>query len=137
MHFLVHFITGCLLQVERKRARNRVAASKCRLRKLERIAVLDHQASQLRAENDELAALADKLKAQIYSLKQELRWHVNNGCKVPAGAKGQAVIPDSTTNGGGSDKKCLPGQQATGLVPEVDKRCLQQGQQTALEVMYV
>jgi len=34
-----------LMKIERKRARNRVAASKCRLRKLERIAVLDNQVS--------------------------------------------------------------------------------------------
>jgi hypothetical protein len=68
--------------VERKRARNRVAASKCRLRKLERIAVLDDQAKQLRAENEELAAVADKLRAQVYSLKQELSWHINNGCQL-------------------------------------------------------
>ena len=49
-------------QVERKRARNRVAASKCRLRKLERISVLDAQAQTLKADNERLAALADKLR---------------------------------------------------------------------------
>merc|ERR1712079_867145 len=53
--------------VERKRARNRIAASKCRMRK---------------AENDDLAALAGKLKEQVYQLQQELQWHVNNGCQV-------------------------------------------------------
>jgi hypothetical protein len=71
-----------MLKVERKRARNRVAATKCRMRKLERIAVLDDQASHLRSDNDQLAKLADKLRTQVYSLKQELRWHVNNGCKI-------------------------------------------------------
>ncbi len=74
-----------------------MAASKCRLRKLERIAVLDNQAAQLRAENEELSGLAAKLKAQVYSLKQELRWHVNNGCKVFGGSKAQSASPDSTT----------------------------------------
>ena len=69
-------------QVERKRARNRVAASKCRMRKLERIAVLDGQANELRSENEQLAKLADKLRSQVYSLKQELRWHINNGCRI-------------------------------------------------------
>ena len=49
-------------QVERKRARNRVAASKCRLRKLERISVLDAQAQNLKSDNERLAALADKLR---------------------------------------------------------------------------
>lgn len=70
------------MQVERKRARNRVAASKCRMRKLERIAVLDQQANQLRSENEQLAKLADKLRSQMYTLKQELRWHINNGCRI-------------------------------------------------------
>lgn len=71
-----------LMKVERKRARNRVAASKCRMRKLERIAVLDQQANHLRAENEQLAKLADKLRSQVYSLKQELVWHINNGCRI-------------------------------------------------------
>ena len=69
-------------QVERKRARNRVAASKCRMRKLEKIAVLDQQANQLRSENENLAKLAEKLRSQVYGLKQELRWHLNNGCRI-------------------------------------------------------
>ena len=56
--------------MERKRARNRLAASKCRMRKIERITVLDHQANQLRADNDELRNVAEKLKAEVYSLKQ-------------------------------------------------------------------
>ena len=33
----------------------------------------------LKAENDELAGLAKKLKEQNYKLQQELRWHINNG----------------------------------------------------------
>ena len=90
--------------MERKRARNRVAASKCRMRKLERIAVLDDQAKQLRAENEELIAFSERLKAQLYKLKQELRWHLNNGCKIGgSNLNGDQVnnkaisSPDSTT----------------------------------------
>ena len=52
------------------------------MRKLERIAVLDQQANQLRSENEQLVKLADKLRSQVYSLKQELRWHINNGCRI-------------------------------------------------------
>ena len=52
------------------------------MRKLERIAVLDTQANQLRSENEQLVKLADKLRSQVYSLKQELRWHINNGCRL-------------------------------------------------------
>ena len=70
------------LQVERKRARNRVAASKCRMRKLEKIASLDQQASTLRQENEELVQLGMKLREQVYKLQQELQWHVNNGCQL-------------------------------------------------------
>ena len=39
------------MKAERKRARNRVAASKCRMRKMEKIATLDHQASILKKVN--------------------------------------------------------------------------------------
>ena len=50
-----------------------------RMRKIEKIQTLDQQTSQLKAENDELAGLAKKLKEQNYKLQQELRWHINNG----------------------------------------------------------
>ena len=49
------------------------------MRKIEKIQTLDQQTSQLKAENDELAGLAKKLKDQNYKLQQELRWHINNG----------------------------------------------------------
>ena len=68
--------------MERKRARNRVAASKCRMRKLEKIATLDHEAGKLRQENEELVGLTLKLKEEVYRLQQELQWHVNNGCQM-------------------------------------------------------
>ena len=52
-------------QVERKRARNRVAATKCRLRKLERISVLDNEASKLRVENELLSKTTENLKQKV------------------------------------------------------------------------
>ena len=60
--------------MERKRARNRVAASKCRLRKLERISVLDAQAQNLKSDNERLAALADKLRyiILVYRVTQKV-----------------------------------------------------------------
>merc|ERR1719232_1428592 len=70
------------LKVERKRARNRVAASKCRMRKIEKIQTLDQQTSCLKAENEELAGIANKLREQVFKLQQELQWHVNNGCQL-------------------------------------------------------
>ena len=65
-YIIISYIIFKFFQVERKRARNRVAASKCRMRKLERIAVLDNQANALRNENDQLAKLAEKLRSQVY-----------------------------------------------------------------------
>ena len=94
-----------------------MAATKCRLRKLERISVLDNEASKLRVENELLSKTTENLKQkacniddswcalwglifilssyfffcdmniilcclQVSELKQELRWHINNGCKV-------------------------------------------------------
>ena len=69
-------------QVERKRARNRVAASKCRKKKLERISQLDERVAQLKGENADLAAVVKRLKESVCSLKQEVIEHVNNGCQI-------------------------------------------------------
>ena len=78
--------------------------------------MLDHQANQLRSDNEQLSNLSEKLRSQIYDLKQELRWHVNNGCKIMSNNNGSgsprtgisssssssssscvAISPDSTT----------------------------------------
>lgn len=83
------------LKVERKRARNRVAASKCRMRKIEKIQTLDQQTSCLKAENEELAGIANKLREQVYKLQQELQWHVNNGCQLSErGAKTAELLAE-------------------------------------------
>ena len=76
-----------MVQVERKRARNRVAASKCRMRKMEKIATLDQEASILRNHNDELTKLTEKLKQQVFKLQQDLHWHINNGCNINTATK--------------------------------------------------
>ncbi len=57
--------------------------------------MLDGQAQQLRAENAKLVELADKLKAEVCALKNELRWHVNNGCKVVDPNNGGVIGPGS------------------------------------------
>ena len=72
------------MQIERKRARNRAAATKCRLRKLERISVLDKEAAELRRANDALSLANQRLRGQLCKLRQDLRWHLNNGCSLPA-----------------------------------------------------
>lgn len=70
------------IKLERKRMRNRVAASKCRKRKLEKISLLDDKVSQLKGENSELAAVVKKLKAAVCELKQEVMEHMNHGCQI-------------------------------------------------------
>lgn len=70
------------IKLERKRQRNRVAASKCRKRKLERIARLEDRVKVLKGENTELASLASKLKQQVCSLKEQVLEHVQNGCQI-------------------------------------------------------
>ena len=70
------------LKLERKRQRNRVAASKCRKKKLERISQLDERVAQLKGENADLAAVVKRLKESVCSLKQEVIEHVNSGCQI-------------------------------------------------------
>lgn len=71
------------IKLERKRLRNRIAASKCRRRKLERISRLEDKVRSLKNENVELQAVVNKLRDQVCSLKQEVMEHVNSGCQIP------------------------------------------------------
>jgi len=70
------------IKLERKRLRNRLAASKCRKRKLERISQLDERVAQLKTENTDLAAVVKKMKSSVAVLKQEVMEHVNSGCEI-------------------------------------------------------
>merc|ERR1711952_487377 len=70
------------IKLERKRLRNRLAASKCRKRKLERISQLDERVAQLKTENSDLAAVVKKMKSSVAVLKQEVMEHVNSGCEI-------------------------------------------------------
>lgn len=69
------------IKLERKRQRNRVAASKCRRRKLERIARLEDKVKVLKNENSELATVLNRLLEQICQLKQTVVEHMHNGCE--------------------------------------------------------
>ncbi|XP_058717691.1 uncharacterized protein LOC131591227 [Poecile atricapillus] len=75
-----------LLQAERRRLRNRLAASRCRRRKLERIARLEQRVRGLRAQNAALAATAAGLRAQVRRLRGSVRDHAGSGCPLPPGA---------------------------------------------------
>ncbi|XP_067416580.1 transcription factor JunB [Emydura macquarii macquarii] len=70
------------IKVERKRLRNRLAATKCRKRKLERIARLEDKVKTLKTENAGLSSTASVLRDQVAQLKQKVMNHVNNGCQL-------------------------------------------------------
>ena len=71
------------IKLERKRLRNRIAASKCRKRKLERIGRLEDKVSNLKGENSDLQAVVNKLRDQVCALKKEVMEHVQSGCQIP------------------------------------------------------
>lgn len=70
------------IKAERKRMRNRVAASKCRKRKLERISRLEEKVKNLKSQNSDLASTANMLREQVAQLKQKVMNHVNSGCQL-------------------------------------------------------
>lgn len=70
------------IKLERKRLRNRVAASKCRRRKLERIARLEEKVSLFKSQNNSLLQTASQLQDQISRLKQSITEHRNAGCQI-------------------------------------------------------
>uniref|UniRef100_A0A023GJA5 Putative transcription factor ap-1 ixodes scapularis transcription factor ap-1 n=1 Tax=Amblyomma triste TaxID=251400 RepID=A0A023GJA5_AMBTT len=70
------------IKLERKRLRNRIAASKCRKRKLERISRLEQKVHELKTENTQLGAEVSALRDQVCRLKQEVMLHVKQGCQI-------------------------------------------------------
>lgn len=80
------------IKVERKRLRNRLAATKCRKRKLERIARLEDKVRELKNENNGLSGTAGMLREQVEQLKVRVREHARHGCQLLLGSKGQPVF---------------------------------------------
>lgn len=70
------------IKLARKRQRNRIAASKCRKRKLEKIAKLEEKVKLIRGENSELSSAITRLKEHVVSLRQDLMDHVKCGCVI-------------------------------------------------------
>lgn len=70
------------IKAERKKLRNRIAASKCRKRKLERISRLEDKVKTLKTQNTELASTASVLREQVAQLKQKVMSHVSSGCQL-------------------------------------------------------
>lgn len=77
------------IKLERKRQRNRVAASKCRKRKLERISKLEDRVKVLKGENVDLASIVKNLKDHVAQLKQQVMEHIAAGCTVPPNSTDQ------------------------------------------------
>lgn len=71
-----------VIKVERKRARNRIAARKCRTRKLERISRLEEKVNDLKNKNNDLLQHATSLNEQVVQLKQQIVDHMKTGCQI-------------------------------------------------------
>lgn len=78
------------IKAERKRLRNRVAATKCRRRKLERIARLEDRVKVLKTDNAGLSSTASLLREQVAQLKQKVLRHVSSGCQLMLTSKMEA-----------------------------------------------
>lgn len=70
------------MKLERKRLRNRIAASKCRKKKLERISQLEDQVNRLKTDNQEYEKLISRLRNEVSSLRQEASAHRQHGCLI-------------------------------------------------------
>uniref|UniRef100_W5LS43 Transcription factor JunB n=1 Tax=Astyanax mexicanus TaxID=7994 RepID=W5LS43_ASTMX len=70
------------MKAERKRLRNRLAATKCRKRKLERISRLEDKVKVLKTDNAGLSSAASLLREQVAQLKQKVMTHVSSGCQL-------------------------------------------------------
>ncbi|KAF7686413.1 junB proto-oncogene, AP-1 transcription factor subunit b [Silurus meridionalis] len=78
------------IKAERKRLRNRLAATKCRRRKLERIARLEDRVKVLKTDNAGLSTTASLLREQVAQLKQKVLRHVSSGCQLMLTSKMEA-----------------------------------------------
>lgn len=78
------------MKLERKRAKNRVAAQRCQTRKLERIARLEDKAEKLREQNSRLLQTVGDLRTHIAQLKTQITLHADKGCRL--------MLPDVTTS---------------------------------------
>lgn len=81
-------------RLERKRARNRLAATRCRNRKLERIDQLQNQADRLRAANAKLASEVKQLREIVSKLRQDVLLH--SDCQLAVTLPPRTSVFDSS-----------------------------------------
>ena len=70
------------LKKQRKKERNRIAAMKCRRKKVEREMELENKVKTLRQQNTDLLSEVVRLRTQVVTLKQTVMRHVTSGCPV-------------------------------------------------------
>jgi len=69
-------------RLERKRAKNRVAAARCQTRKLERINRLQEKVQELRNNNARLERTAVELRNHVSNLRKQILMHTERGCRM-------------------------------------------------------
>jgi len=69
-------------RLERKRAKNRVAAARCQTRKLERITRLQEKVQELRDNNARLNRTAVELRNHVSALRKQILMHTERGCRM-------------------------------------------------------
>jgi len=67
---------------QRKKLRNRLAAQRCRKRKIEREDTLKAKVKELKQKNADLTSLSRDLRMQVCELKQQVMQHLNQGCHI-------------------------------------------------------
>uniref|UniRef100_A0A915L2P0 BZIP domain-containing protein n=1 Tax=Romanomermis culicivorax TaxID=13658 RepID=A0A915L2P0_ROMCU len=70
------------LKLERKRARNRLAASKCRRRKLEVIDRLSDNVHEIESKNEQLRLKIELFRCDIAEIRLKIENHRKHGCNV-------------------------------------------------------
>ena len=70
------------MKKERKRQRNRIAATKCRQKKIAKINAFEEQIKELKRKHEELLQEKASLKEKTSLLKENVLFHVKKGCNV-------------------------------------------------------
>jgi uncharacterized protein YoxC len=67
-------------KTERKRQRNRVAATKCRKRKIEKITQLEEEVTELKTKLEEKKKEKRKYEEEIEEIRIKIKIHIKQGC---------------------------------------------------------
>jgi len=65
---------------DRKRQRNRIAATKCRKRKIERITQLEHEVRELNDQLQKRIKAKRELEIEVDEIRNRLKIHIKQGC---------------------------------------------------------